>query len=459
MRQSIRGWRSLRAGRVAVPATAPAIAMPPVAHSFPTVAQEPLRIGLGLISLAFYLWLIHSYKLPAGDVAVLALGVGMLMRAKTLTIPLPLALFGCLILWSLVGLGVTLEKNTTTTLLFSMAKLWIIVFCILNLIRNAAEIRFVIITWLGVFAMYPIRGAFYNAYICHCTEGGRVAWNFVFENPNDLAALTLIPMGLAAGVAYVERAKIWKYAGLIGTAVLTLTVMLTQSRGALLSIGVGVLVLAISSRKKARDLFLLFALMGAAALMAPRAVWERLGGLTNASVSGGMRGVDPEGSADSRWLVWQIALKQFKQHPFTGVGVGMMPKAHRWEALRLGAVFTVRGERDTHSTYLRLAAETGLPGLVIYVLMWGAVIRKIRQVRAKIRHVRPREHQLLTFLEVSIISFMVASIFGTYSYLSFTYISLAVAWLTAEIMEREPWYVASGALSAAPSAPRRAAVR
>jgi len=54
--------------------------------------------------------------------------------------------------------------------------------------------------------------------------------------------------------------------------------------------------------------------------------------------------------------------------------------------------------------------------------------------------VRYREHQLLLYLELGMIAFCVASIFGTYGALSFTYLSLAVAWLAATILEKEPWY-------------------
>jgi hypothetical protein len=37
-------------------------------------------------------------------------------------------------------------------------------------------------------------------------------------------------------------------------------------------------------------------------------------------------------------------------------------------------------------------------------------------------------------------AYLVASIFGTYGALSFTYLSVAVGWLAALILERETWY-------------------
>lgn len=439
MRQSMRGWRSARSAAARVSGAPAQVATAPAMLAYPM--QEPLRFSLGLAALVFYLWIVHSYKLPVGDIAVIGMGIGVLLRGGKISVPAPLVVFGLLILWSLTGLAVTFEAPRTTLQLLLLAKLWVIAFCLFNLIRTAAELRFFVIVWLAVFALYPVRGALYNQYVCHCTEFGRVAWNFAFSNPNDLATLSMIPLGLAAGIASVERVKIWRYAGFIGVAVLSLTIMLTQSRGAMLAIGAATVLLIASSRNKARDLTLLVALMGVAALAAPRGVWERLAGLTNISVDQGMQGVDPEGSAESRWDIWMIAVDEIKRRPFTGLGLGMMPVANRLETLRRNERVTIRGERDTHSTYLRLAAETGFPGLLLYLALWGTILWKLRSVRRRIRETRPRDHQFLLFLEIAIISFSVAAIFGTYPYVASTYISAIAAWLAATILEREPWYV------------------
>jgi O-antigen ligase len=105
----------------------------------------------------------------------------------------------------------------------------------------------------------------------------------------------------------------------------------------------------------------------------------------------------------------------------------------------------VRGQRDTHSTYLRIAAETGFPGLMIYFAMWGSVFWKVRTVRRTVRYVRPKDYQFLFYLELAMVAFSVAAIFGTYGALSFTYLSIAVAWLCAITFERDTWYVGKAA--------------
>lgn len=413
----------------------------PFPAGFAATPQEPVRIGLGLVALAFYLWVIHSYKLPAGDIAVLSLGVGVLIRGGTLRVPSPLLFFAAFIAWSAVGLGVTDSSAVTMDALINLVKLWILTFCIFNIIRTPAELRFLTIVWLAVFALYPVRGALYNYFICGCSPFGRVAWNFVFSNPNDMAALSLIPLGAAAGLAAVERVKLWRYSAFAGVGVLALVVMLTQSRGAMIGMGVAAILLPLTSRRRSRDLMLLVLVVGAAALLAPRDVWTRLAGLSNASVGKGMEGVDPEGSAEARWQIWVIAVEAVREYPVTGVGLGMMPERNRMVTLRRGLDRSVQGARDTHSTYLRIAAETGIPGLALYLLIWAAVIVRLRRAKSMIRAVRPADHQFLVFIELSVFAYLAASLFGSYGTISFTYLIIAFVWLASEILSRERWYV------------------
>jgi O-antigen ligase len=437
-------------------ARAESVAAPVPMHPFPYITQEPLRLGLGLVALLFYMWLIYSSKLIAGDIAVALLGVGVLLRGGSIRLPAPLLFFMALIAWGTLGLFSTSSTVVTTNTLIELAKLLIIMFCVLNVVRTAAELRMVLIAWLAIFALYPLRGALYNQYICQCTEFGRVAWNFAFNNPNDLASLALVPLGVAAGVATVERTKWLRLCAIAGVASLALIIMLTQSRGAILALGVSVILLPIISKNRGRDVLLLAVLFGLAAILAPKDVWDRVAGLSNVSVSSGMEGVDKEGSAEARWAIWGVAARTARDNPLIGIGAGMMPVEHRFEAARLGLNSSARGIRDTHSTYLRIAAESGFPGLAFYLLLVGSVFMKLQVARKSIRQSRPREHQLLFYMQLSLISWSVASLFGTYGSLAFTYFTYAMLWLAADILSREPWYVSKASAPAMAAVPQPA---
>ena len=91
--------------------------------------------------------------------------------------------------------------------------------------------------------------------------------------------------------------------------------------------------------------------------------------------------------------------------------------------------------KDTHSTYLNVAAETGIPGLVLFstivLLVW--VPAEITRRRAK---GTPRSAHLLA-LELGLLAYMLAGVFGSFAKLSFLYIQLATLWLVTDVTKRE----------------------
>lgn len=460
------GWRSRHsAARVSAPTAASPNASSATGQ-LPTalVTAKRLRVGFGLVAFCVYLWTIHSYRLPLGDAAIITALLAVLLARKPVVMPVPLALFGAFVAWSAIGLAFTIDRTTTYTWVTDLAKVWLIVFCLVNLVRTPAQLRFIAIVWLGLFAFYPVRGAYYNQYICQCNEAGRVAWNFVFSNPNDLAAISFLPLGLCAVVAYLERVKLWKYAAAAGVVLVSLLIFLTQSRGALLALMASVLFLVLLSKRRGQHLTIIGALAVVAALAAPRGVWDRLAGLSNVSVATGMQGVDEEGSAEARWRIWQIAARMVREYPITGVGIGMYPIHHARLSNDLDERRSVRGRRDTHSAYFRIAAEMGIPGLALFLGIWFALFRDLAKKRRLLKKTRPREHQAVLFLQLSMAALLFASIFGTYGYFVYTYLHMAIVWLGASILAKEPWYVPARAQVAShaamvPQYARRGAAR
>lgn len=90
-------------------------------------------------------------------------------------------------------------------------------------------------------------------------------------------------------------------------------------------------------------------------------------------------------SADSRWALWGIALDVFKHAPATGVGVNAFSTA-------LAAYGLVPPEPiipnvpHPHNIYLQFLAETGVTGIVLFVLFTGSFL--LYALRDIIRGVR-----------------------------------------------------------------------
>src|SRR5262249_44238555 len=64
-----------------------------------------------------------------------------------------------------------------------------------------------------------------------------------------------------------------------------------------------------------------------------------------------------------RFVVWQQATQIFKENPLTGIGFG----SFRTLGLNLG---------DTHNIFIKIAAEQGVIGLSIFVILFFCFIRE-----------------------------------------------------------------------------------
>ena len=70
---------------------------------------------------------------------------------------------------------------------------------------RAQQIRFFLAFWLACFAFYPVRGALFNYYLYHENLFGRAIWNYIFSNPNDLAAFCILQLSMALGLYAIEE--------------------------------------------------------------------------------------------------------------------------------------------------------------------------------------------------------------------------------------------------------------
>ncbi len=55
-------------------------------------------------------------------------------------------------------------------------------------------------------------------------------------------------------------------------------------------------------------------------------------------------------------------MNMIKKHPFLGIGYGSFPYF-------IMEYSEIEVERDAHNTYLRIAAEMGIPALLIFLLL------------------------------------------------------------------------------------------
>lgn len=386
-----------------------------------------------------YVGVMTTYQLGIGDVAMAVALLALPFERGRFRFPAMLGLMGAMLGWAAFGYLGTSYPHLVREELITFGKLWLIVLVAVNVLNSGPRIRLFLVFWLACYVLYPVRGTLVNYFIGGYSTFGRALWNFIYANPNDLAALTLLHLSIAAGLFVTEGYRWTRRATLVSLFLLPLVMLLTQSRGAFLGLAAFTLLALAGQKKKRVKSFALAAVIClVGAMFVPSSAWERLGGV--GEIIGGTEaidGMDEEGSAEQRWAIWKTAGIIIADNPVTGVGWGAYPEANAAYAVFDGPESTNVGKRDTHSTYLNVLAEIGWPGLMLFLGLIAAAILPADRVRRQIRDVLPERSRQLRFLELGMLGFLLAGVFGSYGRLSFLYLHLVLIWATADVLRTQ----------------------
>lgn len=414
--------------------------------------------SLMLVGFIAYIFIVTTYRIPGGNVAMAVALVGLLFKREPLRVPPTLLWLAAFFIWGALGYMTTQHPDVVADRLIALGKLWLVALVAANALRTRGQIRFYMVFFLGCFALFPLRGALVNYFVAGYTTFGRALWNYIYSNPNDLAALAMLQLSMAAALFMTEPKGWIKRAAMLGMFLLPLLILLTQSRSAFLATAVVTVAAVLSHRRRGRAMLV----AGAAALLlvavSPGGVWKRVKGLTNVtSVETQESAVDEEGSAFQRFQILKVARRMIADHPINGVGLGAYPLEHQAYVRGGGFHQTARGKRDTHNTYLNVAAETGLPGLALFLAALGSALIPAERARRLAKHRLPWAATQLYYLELGLVAFLLGGIFGSYAHLSFTYLHLVLLAVITAATRRELQTLAVPPAAAAAARTRRGA--
>jgi O-antigen ligase len=198
---------------------------------------------------------------------------------------------------------------------------------------------------------------------------GRAGAYGMYENQNDYSFIIIMILPFACLYLRVARQR-WQQLLLLAVIVGGVVgVMLSLSRGGVLALVLeGAILLWVTMKGARRAVALsMLALMGTAAsvhLFAARAA-DQAGQYSLAD------------SKDSRYELWRAARAIFEAHPILGVG-SMRFKEYASDYAPIS--HDDRG-KVAHNTYLEIAADTGLMGLITFALMIWAVWKLVYRAR------------------------------------------------------------------------------
>ncbi len=266
-------------------------------------------------------------------------------------------------------------------------------------------------------------------------------------NPNSLAYVLIGLFPFVLGLAfYVQRR--WLRRLLLLLAAGNLFVILnTLSRGGFIALVCVVLLMAFRLSRDRRLVALLLLLGIVAYLLLPAALFDRFEEVRS------LRGND-------RYLLTIIGAEMAMDNPVLGVGYGNFRRYFpRYDVLHRG------GATAPHNLYTSIAAQTGIPSLILYLLIMTFAWRRLNRIRRSLpgqptdlADVEQRNQRFLllvtTALQANILNTLV---FGLTSHVEHEYLNFAVLAMTV-VLDRIHG-APEAAAQQAPALPTRIAVR
>jgi O-antigen ligase len=286
-----------------------------------------------------------------------------------------------------------------------LAKMALVYFFLVNCVNSERGLRGVM--WIMVIGgLFPAAGTLKN-YLEGNLDEGRAAWVGIFANPNEVAysLVILIPL-----VAYLATPRGWPIRLILGaiSILYVAAIFTTFSRGGLIGL-VAVIVLVAWRKRKLWILGLVVLVIGAGLLFASR-YWSRGEDFSQ---------LDEDVSLQQRMGTYQAGLNMFLDHPLLGVGFACSLVA--WPLYAPEGLYT-RGALVTHNTFVQVLSETGVLGLVPFVLLLGFSLYQTRKLA-----LQPETAKVGAAIEVAIWGLVICGMSGGYVLTWFPYLLLGLA--------------------------------
>ena len=255
------------------------------------------------------------------------------------------------------------------------------------------------------------------------------------QNPNDLALMLNLIMPLAVALFLTTHAP-WARIGLFGIVALqVVAIVATFSRAGFLTLAVVLIsALASSGRSDRHWAWTVLIVAIVCVPLLPTAYVSHLFTITDIDT-------DPTGSAQDRWAQQVAAVHYLIAHPLIGAGLGQNILAMNEV---VGPAWLV-----VHNAYLQYAIDLGLPGLVLFVLLFVASVRSAgRAARVAAARSDGRELSVLANgIRTSLLALAVAAFFSPVAYHAHFYYLAGLAVAARAMADR-----CAGATAAEPAA-------
>jgi O-antigen ligase len=237
------------------------------------------------------------------------------------------------------------------------AFLFLIVF---TAVRNRKHVIWLVAAFVAASTLSAVYGLVVSA---PTGDQGRLGGSL--GEPNELAAVLVAGIVLAAGLAMVVRGPLTRLALIFAACTCLLSTFLTLSRGGLIALAVAMVALVfVAGRWRV-----------AAAAMAVLALSALVGFFAFVATPDQRARVTEVGTGSGRSDIWTVGWRMVRANPGIGVGVGQFQISSVHYLIAPGAIqrsdLIIDTPKVAHNIYLQVLAELGIVGFVPFMLILG----------------------------------------------------------------------------------------
>jgi O-antigen ligase len=258
-------------------------------------------------------------------------------------------------------------------------KIAVMVFAIASLARRPRDFALASRSFVSAGMLIAAVAIYNRTHGIGLVEGTRVTiardTQSVLGDPNDLSLVLLFPMSFAVSLLLTAGTP-WitgRLLGLLGIVTIAMAILDTQSRGGLLGM-VAVFAVFAAQRIRSKALLITLGVVGVLGLFA-------VAGISGRSSGGAAEAGLVDESSEGRLRAWGAAWRMALARPLTGVGLNCYVANYYayqdwWEGFA----------KAVHSTWFAALAESGFPGIAVFVTM---IVKTARSAARSVRALAP----------------------------------------------------------------------
>ena len=346
------------------------------------------------------------------------------LEGKLTVKPREVKLVLLLLIAALLSIPLSIDPLKGWNYFLDYVKVIVMFVIMLNVVRTEKRLR-------GLVLLMVLSGCLFSVFAVNdyrlgklILRGQRISGivGGLFQNPNDLSLhlVTMIPLAVALMLGTRSLLKRSLYSA---CALLMISgVVVTFSRGGFLGLVSAGGVMAWKLGRKNRL---------AIGLVVPLALVLLI--FLAPSGYGGRLVTTADGSALARQDDLKRSLFIALRHPLLGVGMD-------------NYVIYSNSDHATHNAYTQVAAETGIPALIIYIMFLVTPLRQLGRIERE-RFAQAQRSGLFYMtvgLEASLVGYMVSSFFASVAFLWYAYYLVACAICLRYLYERSASSLAVG---------------